>query len=60
MPNAERPYRAFGYPILPILYIIATLSVSVALLITKFSTCGWGVLIMLTGIPVYYLTKPKE
>lgn len=60
MPNTERPYRAFGYPILPILYIIATLSVSVALLITKFSTCGWGVLIMLTGIPVYYLTKPKE
>jgi APA family basic amino acid/polyamine antiporter len=60
MPNAERPYRAFGYPFLPILYIIATLSVSVALLITKFSTCGWGVLIMLTGIPVYYLTKPKD
>jgi APA family basic amino acid/polyamine antiporter len=29
-------------------------------LFTKFSTCGWGVLIMLTGIPVYYLTKPKE
>ena len=60
MPNAERPYKAFGYPFLPLLYIIVTVAISVALLITKFSTCGWGVLIMLTGIPVYYLTKPKD
>jgi APA family basic amino acid/polyamine antiporter len=28
-------------------------------LFTKTSTCGWGVLIMLLGIPVYYLSKPK-
>ncbi|WP_431244348.1 APC family permease [Flavobacterium sp. P21] len=60
MPNAERPYKAFGYPFLPMVYIIAATAISVSLLITKFSTCGWGVLIMLTGIPVYYLTKPKE
>jgi len=60
MPNAERPYKAFGYPVLPFLYIIVASAISVALLITKTSTCGWGVLIMLIGIPVYYLTKPKE
>ncbi len=60
MPNAERPYKAFGYPFLPFLYIIATSAISIGLLITKPTTCGWGVLIMLIGIPVYYLSKPKE
>lgn len=60
MPDAERPYRAFGYPVLPFLYIIVASAVSISLLITKTDTCGWGVLIMLIGIPVYYLTKPKS
>ncbi|WP_343589007.1 amino acid permease [Flavobacterium sp.] len=60
MPDLERPYKAFGYPFLPMLYIIVATAICVSLLITKFSTCGWGVLIMLTGIPVYYLTKPNE
>lgn len=59
MPNAERPYKAFGYPFLPMLYIVAAGSISLALLFTKTDTCGWGVLIMLLGIPVYYLTKQK-
>ncbi|WP_281636055.1 APC family permease [Flavobacterium marginilacus] len=60
MPEAERPYKAFGYPFLPLVYIIVAIAICIGLLLTKFSTCGWGVLIMLTGIPVYYLTKPKE
>ena len=59
MPNAERPYKAFGYPVLPFLYIIVASAICISLLITKTSTCGWGVVIMLAGIPVYYLTKPK-
>jgi APA family basic amino acid/polyamine antiporter len=60
MPNVERPYKAFGYPFLPMFYIVVASAVSIALLFTKTSTCGWGVLIMLIGIPVYYLTKPKN
>ncbi|PWA04177.1 APC family permease [Flavobacterium psychrotolerans] len=59
MPDAERPYKAFGYPFLPLFYIVVASAVSIALLFTKTSTCGWGVLIMLIGIPVFYLTKPK-
>ncbi|ESU27991.1 amino acid permease [Flavobacterium saliperosum S13] len=59
-PDAERPYKAFGYPYLPLFYIVVASAISISLLITKFSTCGWGVLIMLAGIPVYYLTKGKE
>jgi len=60
MPEAERPYKAFGYPFLPMVYFLVAIAICIGLLLTKFSTCGWGVLIMLTGIPVYYLTKPKE
>jgi basic amino acid/polyamine antiporter, APA family len=60
MPDVERPYKAFGYPFLPFLYIIITTAICISLLITKFETCGWGVLIMLTGIPIYYFTKPKS
>jgi APA family basic amino acid/polyamine antiporter len=60
MPDAERPYKAFGYPFLPMLYIIIASAICISLLFTKFATCGWGILIMLIGIPVYYLTKPKE
>ena len=60
MPDAERPYKAFGYPFLPMLYIIIAAAICVSLLITKFSTCGWGVLIMLMGIPIYYLIKEKS
>jgi len=60
MPDVERPYKAFGYPVLPFLYIIIATAICVCLLITKTSTCGWGVVIMLAGIPVYYLTKPAE
>ncbi len=59
MPDAERPYKAFGYPILPAIYIILAATFCFFLLKDKTSTCGWGVLIMLAGIPVYYLTKPK-
>jgi basic amino acid/polyamine antiporter, APA family len=60
MPDAVRPYKAFGYPYLPVLYIIVASAVCVSLLFTKFSTCGWGVLIMLMGIPIYYLIKEKS
>lgn len=59
MPDVERPYKAFGYPVLPFVYIIVASAICIALLITRFSTCGWGVVIMLAGIPVYYLSKPK-
>jgi APA family basic amino acid/polyamine antiporter len=59
-PDAERPYKAFGYPLLPLLYIVLAGALCVGLLITRLSTCGWGVLIMLLGIPIYYISKPAE
>ncbi|MFC5681712.1 APC family permease [Flavobacterium sp. MAHUQ-51] len=56
-PEIERPYKAFAYPFLPAIYVLVASSVSISLLFAKFSTCGWGVLIMLLGIPIYYFIK---
>lgn len=60
-PNAERPYKAFGFPVVPALYIAVTLSICLILLIdekTRFDT-GMGLLIAAVGIPVYYFTKKR-
>ena len=59
-PLAERPYKAFGYPFLPLIYILLASAFCVTLLFTRLSTCGWGVLIMLIGIPIYYISNPKK
>jgi basic amino acid/polyamine antiporter, APA family len=56
-PDAERPYKAFGYPILPALYIVFALAMCVDLLIYKPLYTWPGVMIVLLGIPVYYLWK---
>lgn len=60
MPDAERPYKAFGYPVLPAIYILLATVFCIMLLKDRTDTCGYGVLIMLAGIPVYYLTKGKN
>ncbi|MEO0045401.1 MAG: hypothetical protein RL705_592 [Bacteroidota bacterium] len=59
-PNAERPYKAFGYPIIPALYIIVTSAICVALLIYDTVNTGLGLVIVALGIPVYYLFMNKK
>jgi len=56
-PTAERPYRAFGYPLIPALYIVAATVIMVALILYKTQTTWPGLVIVLTGIPVYFLWK---
>ncbi len=52
-PDAERPYRAFGYPFLPLLYIVAALAIMFVLLLYKTQTTWPGLVIVLLGVPVY-------
>jgi basic amino acid/polyamine antiporter, APA family len=54
-PDAERPYRAFGYPFVPALYVIAAIAIMVVLLLYQTQTAGIGMLIVLIGAPVYLL-----
>lgn len=60
MPDADRPYKAFGYPVIPALYILLTTLICVDLLIFKTFNTGMGLLIMGIGIPVYFLFKNKK
>jgi len=53
-PELPRPYKAFGYPVLPTLYIIVALGLAVLLLIFEASYTLPGLGIILLGIPVYY------
>jgi APA family basic amino acid/polyamine antiporter len=52
-PNAERPYKAFGYPVLPAIYIVMALFIDVVLLRYKPQYTWPGLIIVLLGIPVY-------
>ncbi|MES2847602.1 MAG: amino acid permease [Bacteroidota bacterium] len=54
-PDAERPYKAFGYPVLPILYIIMAIAFCTLLIIYKPEFVKWGLVITLLGIPLYYI-----
>jgi len=56
-PDAERPYKAFGYPIVPILYIIGAAVILVVLFIYQTATTWPGLLIVLSGVPIYFLWK---
>ncbi|GAC1666097.1 MAG: amino acid permease [Candidatus Acidiferrum sp.] len=54
-PQAERPYRAFGYPVVPALYIVAATAILFVLLLYKTQTAWPGLVIVLLGVPVYWL-----
>lgn len=58
-PDIERPYKAFGYPFVPALYILITFAICIDLLIYDTKNTGLGLLIVLIGIPVYYITNKK-
>lgn len=59
-PDAERPYKAFGYPILPIIYIIMGLVFCFMLIIYKPDYTWPGLIIVLLGIPLYYLARSNN
>jgi APA family basic amino acid/polyamine antiporter len=54
-PGIERPYKAFGYPVLPAIYIVLATVFCVALIIQKPLYATWGLGIVLAGIPLYYI-----
>jgi APA family basic amino acid/polyamine antiporter len=58
-PELERPYRAFGYPVLPALYIGAAGLIEVLLLLYKPDYTWPGLIIVLLGVPVYFVWRRK-
>lgn len=59
-PDVPRPYKAFGYPILPAIYILMGIAFCVLLILYKGTYVKWGLIIVAIGIPIYYLALAKR
>lgn len=59
-PDAERPYKAFGYPVLPVLYTLMGLAFCILLIIYKPQFTWPGLIIVLIGIPLYYFAVSRQ
>ncbi len=59
-PDMERPYKAFGYPVLPVIYILLAIVFCVFLIIMKPLYAGIGLAIVLLGIPVYFISIANQ
>ena len=56
-PDAERPYKAWGYPAVPALYIVGAAVILVVLFVYQTATTWPGLMIVLTGVPIYFLWR---
>ena len=59
-PDADRPYKAFGYPVLPALYILMGTAFCILLLMYQGAYPYWGLLIVLIGIPIYFVALSRK
>jgi APA family basic amino acid/polyamine antiporter len=59
-PEMERPYKAFGYPVLPALYILLALWIVGVMFWYKMENSLYGLIIVSVGIPVYYFFKRQR
>jgi APA family basic amino acid/polyamine antiporter len=56
-PDAERPYRAFGYPVVPLLYMLSAAVILGVLFVYQTATTWPGLIIVATGVPVYFIWR---
>ena len=56
-PEAPRPYRAFGYPVVPALYVVGAATLVGVLVVYRPMTTWPGLVLVLLGVPVYYLWR---
>jgi APA family basic amino acid/polyamine antiporter len=59
-PDAPRPYRAFGYPLVPALYVVGAAVIVVVLFVYRPATTWPGLVIVLCGLPIYRLLRPTR
>ena len=59
-PDIERPYKAFGYPVLPAIYILMAVVFCTLLIYYKPVYAGWGLAIVLAGIPLYFIAVANK
>lgn len=60
MPDAPRPYKAFGYPVIPFLYLVFAIVICISLTVFTFWDTFGSIVLILAGIPVYYLVMKRR
>jgi len=58
--NIVRGYRIWGYPLIPALFIISSLAIVANQIISNLSESAFGLSLILSGLPVYYLWARKD
>ncbi len=58
-PNMERPYRAWGYPVVPLIYIVGATVILLALFAYRPSSTWPGLVIVLCGLPIYFAVRGR-
>ncbi len=59
-PDAERPYRVWGYPVVPALFVLFCVTLIIVTCITHPREAGFGLVLMLTGVPLYFYWNRRE
>ncbi len=59
-PHAERPYRVWGYPVIPALFVLFCAALIIITCINSPREAGLGIVLMLTGVPVYLFWEQKK
>jgi APA family basic amino acid/polyamine antiporter len=59
-PNEPRPFRAWGYPVAPAIFTLASLAITAFAIVGRQKESLWGLLIMLAGIPLYAIMRWRE
>jgi APA family basic amino acid/polyamine antiporter len=59
MPDAYRPYKVWGYPFVPAIFILFCIGLFVNTIVARPREAAIGIILILTGIPVYFWLKRK-
>jgi APA family basic amino acid/polyamine antiporter len=59
MPDAHRPYKVWGYPVVPVFYILFCIALFVNTIVTKPREAAIGLILIAAGIPVYMYLQRK-
>jgi basic amino acid/polyamine antiporter, APA family len=60
MPDAHRPYKVWGYPVVPVFYILFCVALFINTIATKPREAAIGLILILAGIPVYLLLQRRQ
>lgn len=59
-PDAERPYRVWGYPFVPLLFVVAASAIVINTVVNDFWNSFWGLLVVVLGLPAYFYWSRKR